>query len=228
MSRRLFFSYAPEDEASRERLEKHLSLLRWQGVINTWHRRSIPAGEEEDPAWRSALADAEIILLLLSADYLASRWENEFALLLERHRGGEAQVLVVLLRAVDRTEASLSQFPLIPRGGRSIAAFQDEDEAWAEVAEAIRSIAQGSPPSKPSVSLSRALVRRLLMELLDADDFDAFCSDHFQDIRRRFTSGMQQVQKVTILLEHADATAIFHHLHAEHPAQVDAWRKKVG
>jgi hypothetical protein len=42
----VFFSYAHEDEALRDKLAKHLKLLERQGVIKAWHDRDITAGEE--------------------------------------------------------------------------------------------------------------------------------------------------------------------------------------
>ena len=41
----VFFSYSHADEALRDQLEKHLTMLKRQGVIETWHDRMIPAGD---------------------------------------------------------------------------------------------------------------------------------------------------------------------------------------
>ncbi len=49
----IFFSYAHEDEALRDKLAKHLKLLERQGVIQAWHDRNITAGEE----WKSAIEE---------------------------------------------------------------------------------------------------------------------------------------------------------------------------
>ena len=68
----VFFSYSHRDEAIRDELAKHLRLLERQGVIRTWHDRTIGAGDD----WRNAIDDhlvnAKIVLLLVSADFLAS------------------------------------------------------------------------------------------------------------------------------------------------------------
>ena len=42
----LFYCYAHEDEALRDQLEKHLSLLRQKGLISSWHDREILSGAE--------------------------------------------------------------------------------------------------------------------------------------------------------------------------------------
>jgi hypothetical protein len=69
---RLFFSYSHRDEAFRDELEIHLSALKRQGVIETWHDRRIGAGKEFDPAISEHLESADIILLLVSPYFIAS------------------------------------------------------------------------------------------------------------------------------------------------------------
>ena len=68
----VFISYSHKDDRMREELETHLSLLRRRGVIAAWHDRRITAGRE----WANAIDDhlerAAVILLLVSADFLAS------------------------------------------------------------------------------------------------------------------------------------------------------------
>jgi hypothetical protein len=69
---KLFFSYCHVDEALRDRLEVHLSLMRNQGLISTWHDRGIVAGSNIDEAIDANLESADVILLLVSADFLDS------------------------------------------------------------------------------------------------------------------------------------------------------------
>lgn len=72
----VFFSYAHKDEALRDELAKHLRLLERQGIITSWHDRQIPAGTEWAGAIDARLQTAHIILLLVSADFLASNYSN--------------------------------------------------------------------------------------------------------------------------------------------------------
>ena len=68
----IFFSYSHEDEKLRDELEKHLSILKRSGLISVWHDRKIGAGDE----WKGQIDDhlnsANIILLLISPDFLSS------------------------------------------------------------------------------------------------------------------------------------------------------------
>jgi hypothetical protein len=60
----LFFSYSHEDEALRDDLEVHLSMLKRQNVISTWHDRRIVAGEDFGSKIDDQLERADIVLLL--------------------------------------------------------------------------------------------------------------------------------------------------------------------
>ncbi len=68
----VFYSYAHEDERLRRKLEKHLSLLRQQGMITEWNDRQILPGTDWAHVIDTHLMTAQIILLLISPDFLAS------------------------------------------------------------------------------------------------------------------------------------------------------------
>src|SRR2546421_12707822 len=99
----VFCSYAHEDEAWRQKLETHLSLLRRQGLISLWHDRLIVPGTDWAKTIDMQLETASIILLLVSADFFASDYcyGTEMKRALERQKAGEAQVIPILVRPVD-------------------------------------------------------------------------------------------------------------------------------
>src|SRR5687767_4382960 len=68
----VFLSYAREDEGLADELLKHLAPLVRAQRITAWHRRMTPAGAPQQSAIEEHLNQSEIILLLVSADYLAS------------------------------------------------------------------------------------------------------------------------------------------------------------
>ena len=107
----IFISYSHKDEALRERLGTHLSLLKRQGVIDAWHDRQIGAGDEWAGAIDAHLNSAAVILLLVSADFLASDYcyDLEMTRALERHDAGDARVIPVILRSVDWRGRALRQ-----------------------------------------------------------------------------------------------------------------------
>lgn len=89
----LVFSYSHADEAQRNELEKHLSPLKRMGKITTWHDRRIVPGQEFEHQIDHYFSQADIILLLISSDFIASDYcyQVEMTNALERHkkrRGG--------------------------------------------------------------------------------------------------------------------------------------------
>ena len=68
----VFYSYAHEDEELVKELRKHLSILKRQGVIREWYDREITAGTDWKGQLDQHLNSAGVILLLVSADFLAS------------------------------------------------------------------------------------------------------------------------------------------------------------
>src|SRR5512147_326229 len=99
----LFYSYSHKDEALRDELETHLSLLRRQGFLSGWHDRRIAAGTEWAGQIDHHLEAADVILLLVSSDFLASDycWDVETRRAMDRHEAGTARVIPVILRPCD-------------------------------------------------------------------------------------------------------------------------------
>lgn len=139
----VFFSYSHADERLRDQLEKQLAMLKRQGVIETWHDRRIPAGQDIDRAIDDHVNSDEIILLLVSADFLASDYcyEIEMARAMQRHEAGEAVVIPVILRACDWHHAPFGKLNATPRDGKPITQWPDIDEAFLQVAQAVRAAA---------------------------------------------------------------------------------------
>ncbi len=141
---RLFYSYSHKDENLRNELETHLKLLEQQGLIETWHDRKIEPGD----GWRQKIDDdlerADIILLLVSADFIASDYcyEVEMQRALERDRNGEATVIPIILRDTDLHAAPFAELQHLPTDGRAVMSWPIKDSAWRNVAEGIRKVAE--------------------------------------------------------------------------------------
>jgi formylglycine-generating enzyme required for sulfatase activity len=132
----LFYSYSHDDEELRKRLEKHLSVLRWNGLIAEWHDRNIDLGDEWAKEIDRNLASADIILLLVSASFLASNycWSVEMGKALERHDRGEAKVVPVILRHCRWGGTPFAKLQAAPKDGKPVTSWPDQDEALDDVA----------------------------------------------------------------------------------------------
>ena len=148
----VFFSYSHADEALRNEFEKYLSVLRREGVITTWHDRRIGPGEELHGQINDQLNSADIVLLLVSADFLASDYcyDVEMIRAMERHERGEARVIPVILRPCDWHGAPFGALMAVAPDGKPVTKHASLDDGFLEVARAIRQIAGPAEPRAPA------------------------------------------------------------------------------
>lgn len=141
----LFFSYAHEDEPLRDELAKHLTILERQGMISAWHDREISAGTEWKGEIDRHLQSAQIILLLISSDFLASDYcyDIEMKKALERHDQREAIVIPVVLRPVSWQGAAFAKLQALPENGKAVTLWDNQDAAFFNIAEGIRTAING-------------------------------------------------------------------------------------
>ena len=146
-------------------MAKHLKLLERQGLVKSWHDRQIGAGGSWEHEIDRNLREADVILLLISSDFLASDYcfDVEMKLALERHAAGEAVVVPVILRPVDWMAAPFGKLQALPRDGKAVTTFENLDAALHQVATGIRgaieklherrqrpaSSARSEPPADP-------------------------------------------------------------------------------
>lgn len=136
----VFFCYSRNDEELRDELANHLTMLKRQQVISAWYDRDITAGSDWVGEINAYLNTAQIILLLISADFLASDYcyDVELARAMQRHAAGEARVIPVILRPCDWQTAAFGTLRALPKNGLPITKWGDRDEAFLNVVQGIR------------------------------------------------------------------------------------------
>jgi hypothetical protein len=206
----VFFSYSHADEALRDQLETQLAMLKRQGVIETWHDRRIGAGQEWAAAIDQHVESDDIVLLLVSPDFLASEYcyDKEMQRAMARHEAGEAVVIPVILRACSWQRAPFGKLQAVPKNGTPVTLMPDRDSALLEVAEAVREAAErisGSPgaPAAPAITASAApaahpdLPRssnlRVAKQFSERDK-DAFRLEAFEYIARFFETSLAELE----------------------------------
>ena len=141
----------------RNELAKQLDILERQGNIATWHDRRIKPGEEWAGKIAENLKTANLILLLVSADFLASDYIQDVELqhALTRHEEKTARVISIILRPCLWKESKLAQLQVLPIDGKPITTWPDHDTAWLNVVEGILRIAQKrSEPGQNKLELT--------------------------------------------------------------------------
>lgn len=136
----VFVSYSHADEELRSVLETHLAALRRQGSVRIWHDRKITAGTEWAGEIDRNLTSAQVVLLLVSPEFIASDycWDKEMIRALERHRAGKARVVPIILRPCDWQSSPLGELQALPRGGKPVTRWADRDEGFLDVVRGIR------------------------------------------------------------------------------------------
>src|SRR2546421_3382968 len=148
---KIFFCYAHEDEQLLNKLKNHLFPLKRTGLIDIWHDRDISAGTDWEQQIKSHLNEAQIILLLVSPDFIVSDYcyGIEMQRALERHDLGEARVIPIILRHV-YWQGVLGRLQALPTDARPIKSWPDLDEALYNVTEGIRVVIEEiTPKSSP-------------------------------------------------------------------------------
>lgn len=205
----IFFSYSHKDEVLRNELEAHLALLKHEGLVEAWHDRRIIAGDDVDDFIFSQLEAADIILLLVSSDFINSAYcySREMARAMERHHAGQARVIPVILRHCDWSRAPFGKLLAAPRDAKPVASWPDRDEALADVARQVRQAveATGAAVAKPAkanpavsgrsagaLSLPRSSNLRLKQEFTEKDA-DDFVRSSFDFVCRFFEGSIQAI-----------------------------------
>jgi hypothetical protein len=146
MSIKIFFCYAHKDKRLLNELRKRLRPLEHQGLIDMWHDANISAGAEWERAISEQLNDAQIILLLVSPDFMDSTYcyGIEMKRAVERHEHGEACVIPVILRPVYWQGAPFSKLQPLPTEGKPVVSpsWHNQGAALFNVAEGIRVVVE--------------------------------------------------------------------------------------
>lgn len=170
---KVFFccSDSDQDEKMRQKLENHLSPLKWEGVSTTWDRTMIIPGKDRKSEIDTNLKRADIILVLISSEFIASNyhWNVLAKQAMEQHRAKTSRVITILLSPVDNHWKD--RFPnvkVLPKGGRPITEWKPYNKAFANIATGIREVAE---ELTDSTFLVKKVLRSLRAIVIDVAKF---------------------------------------------------------
>jgi hypothetical protein len=211
---RVFISYAHADESLRQEFDKHLTSLKHQGIIETWHDRRITAGQEWAAAIDENLRTSDLILLLVSADFISSPYcyETEMQEAIRLHAAGKAIVIPVILRPCEWHGLPFGKLQAATRDGRPITKYPTLDDGFLEVMQAIKgaasqvarespskldvAMANAFPPAPLGVARARARSSNLHVKQVFSDhDRDIFRLEAFEYIARYFDNSLEELKK---------------------------------
>jgi hypothetical protein len=136
---KVFCGYSHRDERYLSNLKSSLTVLRREGLIQDWDDREIVAGREWEEVITANLETSDIILLLVSADFIASyyAYEKEMKRAIERHERGEARAIPIIVRPAYWKRTPLSKLQALLKNAKPITEWSNRDKAWLNVVEGI-------------------------------------------------------------------------------------------
>ncbi|MFM9961929.1 MAG: COR domain-containing protein [Planctomycetaceae bacterium] len=149
---KVFYSYAHADAKQQLKLSKHLSPLVRIGLIQTWYDKEILPGAEFDQEIADKLAEADIVLLLISSDFVASEYccEIELPAAMQRHENQEATVLPIIIRYTHGWQdlkpgkLRLGELNALPKFGIAIPKWAPQETGWADIAAGVERAAEAA------------------------------------------------------------------------------------
>lgn len=137
---KLFYSYSHKDESLRDQLETQLAILARKGLIEEWHDRKILAGRDWELEIDNNLNEADVVLLLISPDFIASDYcyGKELSKAIERHETNQSIVIPIIVRPVEWGDASFAKLQALPKDAIAVTSWGNVDEAWLDVSQGIR------------------------------------------------------------------------------------------
>lgn len=135
----VFLIAVDEDAAHVKELRKHLAVPIRNGELRLWHPMDAPLGSDAQTEVDAHFDEAQIILLMVSAELLANSksWEL-IGRAMERSRRSQARVIPILVSAVNLAGVSFEGMTSLPRDRTPIAERSDRQQAWANVARELR------------------------------------------------------------------------------------------
>lgn len=138
----VFISYSHEDESFRKDLEKHLKILKRSGVIKVWNDRKIMPGLDWDNEISNNIEGADVILLLISPDFIASDycWGKEVKTAIEKHNCQESIVIPISLRPSSISKTPIGKIQGLPKDMKPITLWENRDLAWTHIVDNLESL----------------------------------------------------------------------------------------
>jgi len=135
----VFVSYAHEDAVHLGSLSAQLSLLQRQGLVDLWYDGRILPGADWHQDIAAHLTSANVIVLLVSADFLASDYSWSVELDHALHRS-DAIVVPIIVRPCLWQDAPFAHLNALPSEGRAITTWSNQEEAWLDVASGLAAL----------------------------------------------------------------------------------------
>lgn len=145
---KLFISYSHEDEHLKDQLIKHLSSLRRENIIDSWNDKQLLPGEKWDEEIKNALYSCNLVLLLVSPDFLSSDYiqNTELKISFERYNNSEIKITPIILRPCHWKDSPIGELIALPRDAKPITTWNNIDEGFLSAIQGLLRIIKSKEP----------------------------------------------------------------------------------
>lgn len=147
---KIFTIYAWEDKNAMLQLLRHLKPFEEDFDLSFWHDDPINTGQEWKPQDESRLNEADIFLLLVSADFMNSEFikQLEFKNIIDRYKENKSVVIPVILEYCrweidfksDDYNFNLNELQVLPNDGKPLENWSSPDLAFNNIATNIKKV----------------------------------------------------------------------------------------
>ena len=145
-----FISYSHKDSDFLAELKSALSPLVRLNKLELWDDHAIDAGKEWEPEIMRQLQQADIVLCLVSSDFIKSDfcWKKEFETALEGHGKDEKIVVPIRLRQCDWDDLPIAAIQGLPAQWFGQLSLTERDTHWTEVSKGLRPVVETAKARK--------------------------------------------------------------------------------
>lgn len=114
---RVFLLYDPTDEAEKNALDTQLNPLKRTEFVQTWDESQILPGADREQEIAGRIAEADIILLLITANFFSEDIYNKYLpAALQRQEANQSKVIPLLVKSVDWEGTPIGRlYTVLPR-----------------------------------------------------------------------------------------------------------------
>ena len=196
MGIKVFFSYSHHDSKQAQEFLKHLTLLKKNKSIECWYDREMNPGQDVDKTIRYELNSADLLIALVSANYLDSYYcyEKEMKSAMKRRARNQAEVIPIILSPCDWKDSIFKGLLASPKDGKPISGWDDPNEAYLDAVNAIKKVIQAlkkEMSAEPKIG-SNQRKRGILLQL--PLNHTEKVTEDFLDIARQTTNNIASMQ----------------------------------
>ena len=196
-----FISYSHKDESYLEKLKTALAQIRRQGILQDWTDYKIEAGARFNDKIKKELNESELFIALVSPDYIASNYcyEKEFQQAKQLEEQNKIKIIPIICRPCDWKNSPFAEFKALPKEGRPISDWQNEDSSFFNITEMLRSLIQQPTYSTPSVVMpGQETARKFKGSYKVRKEFDIvqksnFVDKTFEDVKCFFKDYLEEL-----------------------------------